>query len=184
MSNKYEKFDNGEFGLLPAEHENVNISKQKNGLRSGRISANQLRDHYSDDKCAVEIITNCNGSKKHLSNNNQTAQSNSIKRINEFEPDNLQSLSFNQRKWRFYLEHFWFRIFSILIIITYCILSFYCVLIVSRDDFTSRVHHLTSFNILDRILFLTTIYFNIEIWLRIYASGYICLNNFKMLVLN
>lgn len=188
MSNKYEKFDN-EFGLLPAEHENVNISKQKNGgLRSSstKLSPTQLRDHFSDDKCAVEIITtNCNG-KKHLNDEEEQSSTNLNRRspilsnLNEFDTNNLQKLSFNRRRWRFYLEQIWFRLISISLIITYCTLTFYDVLIESKHNYTPRSYDSISYNYITIIVSFMTIYFSIEVSLRIYASGYV---NFWTLII-
>lgn len=170
MANKYEKFDN-EFGLLPAEHENVNISKQKNGgLRSGSttLGTNHLRDHFSDDKCAVEIltpITNCNG-KKHLAGDPQSAARSPASNFSEFDANNLPKLSYNRRKWRFYLENTWYRLVSIGLIIIYCFLMLYCA-IVLIDPIPSAF-----FPILELDLLLNP-YFTVELFFRIYASGYV-----------
>ena len=179
MTNKYEKFDN-EFGLLPAEHENVNISKQKNGgLRSGstNLGTNHLRDHFSDDKCAVEIltpITNCNG-KKHLTG--QTSANASQARspasdFAEFDASNLSKLTFHRRKWRFYLENTWYRLVSIALIIIYCFMMLYDAIVLAHagpaDVYDALISELSL-----PLSIILTIYFNVELFFRIYASGYV-----------
>lgn len=194
MSNKYEKFDN-EFGLLPAKHENVNMSKQKNGgLRTGsKITASQLRDHFSDDKCAVEIITNCNG-KKHLNEppsdpsspfptHHHQARS-TFKTFNEFDTGNLAKLSFGQRKWRFNFEQNWYRLLSISLILTYCILIIYDLFIESRHNYVPRTYEPSSFNFINYITLFMSFYFGIEVCFRIYASGYVIIFEHKKKQLN
>ena len=187
MANKYEKFDN-EFGLLPAEHENVNISKQKNGgLRSGSttLATNHLRDHFSDDKCAVEIltpITNCNG-KKHLTGEPSSASPSQARSpasgFSEFDANNLSKLSFNQRKWRFYLENTWYRLLSIGLIVTYCFMMLYDAIILTRqatgmaDDYNALISELGL-----HIATAMTLYFVVELFFRVYASGYVSIVRF------
>lgn len=178
MANKYEKFDN-EFGLLPAEHENVNISKQKNGgLRSASttLGTNHLRDHFSDDKCAVEIltpITNCNGN-KHLAGEPQSSTGASgaarppASNFSEFDANNLPKLSFHQQKWRFYLENTWYRLVSIGLIIIYCFLMLYRFAMMLSDPLLDE--YFIPIGDFDALLI---IYFTVELFFRVYASGYV-----------